>query len=91
MPVSQRLSSFDGNMTVARGTTYDLRDAWQEFIQFYGNLIEHHMGMIVFGVAVGLVLVLIVAAVRRGAQGLRDGAVCAGHRGDPGGDAAAGA
>ena len=46
VPVSQRLSSFDGNMTVARGTTYDLRDAWEEFIQFYGNLIEHNIGMI---------------------------------------------
>src|ERR1019366_3652892 len=34
-PLSQRLSSFDGSMTVARGTTYDLRDAWQEFIRFY--------------------------------------------------------
>ena len=46
VPVSQRLSGFDGNMTVARGTTYDLRDAWEEFIQFYGNLIEHNLGMI---------------------------------------------
>ena len=45
-PVSQRLSRFDGNMTVARGTTYDLRDAWERFIQFYGNLIEHHLGLI---------------------------------------------
>lgn len=69
-PVSQRLSSFDGNMTVARGTTYDLRDAWNHFLQFYGNLIEHHMGMIAFGLLCALVLVLIVAAVRRGAQGL---------------------
>ena len=89
-PVSQRLSSFDGNMTVARGTTYDLRDAWQEFIQFYGNLIEHNFGMILFGLVVGLVLMLIVAAVRRGVQGAVDGAGGAGHRGDPGGDAAAG-
>jgi type II secretory pathway pseudopilin PulG len=69
-PVSQRLTSFDGNMTVARGTTYDLRDAWDQFLQFYGNLIEHNLGMIVFGLLVGLVLVLIVAAARRGAQGL---------------------
>jgi type II secretory pathway pseudopilin PulG len=70
VPVSQRLSGFDGNMTVARGTTYGLRDAWQEFIRFYGNLIEQHFGMVLFGLLVGLVLVLIVAAVRRGAQGL---------------------
>ena len=44
VPVSQRLSSFDGNMTVARGTTYDVRDAWQEFIRFYGDLIDRHIG-----------------------------------------------
>jgi prepilin-type processing-associated H-X9-DG protein len=69
-PVSQRLSSFDGSMTVARGATYDLRDAWDRFIEFYGNLIEHYFGLILFGVLCGLVLVLIVAAMRRGAQGL---------------------
>ena len=69
-PVSQRLSGFDGNMTVARGTTYDLRDAWEQFLQFYGNLIEHNIGMIIFGIVIGLVVVLIVAAARRGAQGL---------------------
>ena len=70
VPVSQRLSSFDGNMTVARGTTYDLRDAWQEFIRFYWDLIEHNFGMIAFGIVVVLVLVLVGAAIRRGAQGL---------------------
>jgi len=69
-PVSQRLSGFDGSMTVARGTTYDLKDAWDRFLQFYGNLIEHHMGTVGFGLLCGLVLVLIVAAVRRGARGL---------------------
>ena len=67
---SPALESFDGNMTVARGTTYDLRDAWQGFIQFYGNLIEHNFGMLLFGIVVVLVLVLVVAAVRRGAKGL---------------------
>jgi type II secretory pathway pseudopilin PulG len=69
-PVSQRLSSFDGSMTVARGTTYGLRDAWDQFIQFYGDLIEHHIGLILFGLLCGLLLVLVVAAVRRGAKGL---------------------
>jgi ABC-type transport system involved in cytochrome bd biosynthesis fused ATPase/permease subunit len=70
VPVSQRLSSFDGSMTVEHGTTYDLRDAWQEFIRFYGNLMEHYFGMILLGILIMLVLVLVVAAVRRGAQGL---------------------
>ncbi|HVM47713.1 MAG TPA: type II secretion system protein [Candidatus Acidoferrum sp.] len=69
-PVSQRLTSFDGNMTVARGTTYNLKDAWDQFIQFYWDLVEHHMGTILFGLLAALVLVLFVAAARRGAQGL---------------------
>jgi type II secretory pathway pseudopilin PulG len=69
-PVSQRLSSFDGNMTVARGSTYEWRDAWEGFLQFYGDLIEHNSGVILFGIVVALVLVLVVAAARRGAKGL---------------------
>ena len=69
-PVSQRLTGFDGNMTVARGVTYDLRDAWERFLQFYGNLIEHNFGSLMFGLLCGLVLVLVVAAIRRGARGL---------------------
>ena len=69
-PVSQRLSGFDGSMTVGRGATYELRDAWERFIQFYGNLIENYFGMLLVGLLAGLVLVLIIVAVQRGAQGL---------------------
>jgi hypothetical protein len=46
-----------------------MRDAWDQFLQFYGNLIEHHMDLIVFSLVIGLVLMLVVAAARRGAQG----------------------
>ena len=90
VPVSQRLSSFDGSMTVERGTTYDLRDAWQGFIQFYGNLIEHNFGMILFGIVVVLVLVLVAAAATARRSGPADGASRAGDRRDPRGDDAAG-
>jgi type II secretory pathway pseudopilin PulG len=69
VPVSQRLSRFDGNMTVARGTTYDLRDAWREFVQFYGMLVERHFGALVACFLAAVVLVLLFAAVRRGARG----------------------
>ncbi|MBI5387820.1 MAG: hypothetical protein HZA90_24425 [Verrucomicrobia bacterium] len=69
VPVSQRLSGFDGNMTVARGTTYELRDAWEEFVQFYGNFIERNGGLILFCCVIGLLALLVVAAVRRGFQG----------------------
>ncbi|MEW6307063.1 MAG: hypothetical protein AB1705_26670, partial [Verrucomicrobiota bacterium] len=38
VPPTQRLSSFDGTMTVARGTTYGLREAWLKFQAFYTQL-----------------------------------------------------
>ncbi len=68
-PATQRLSRFKGSMTVASGTTYGLHEAWQQFLGFYGNLIEHHSGAILFCFIVGLVLFLIGAALRRGAKG----------------------
>ena len=69
-PVSQRLSGFSGNMTVARGTTYDLHDAWQEFIQFYGNLIQRNSGLMLFCLVLGLLAWLIAAAIRHGGRGV---------------------
>lgn len=69
VPVSQRLSSFDGNMTVARGTTYELRDAWDEFIQFYGNFLQKNLQFLAVCAGLAVLMVLIVAAVRRGFQG----------------------
>jgi type II secretory pathway pseudopilin PulG len=68
-PVSQRLSGFGGNMTVGRGTTYELRDAWQGFIQFYGNLIEQNAGLFLFCLCAMVLVVLIVASARRGVGG----------------------
>ncbi len=70
VPVSQRLSAFGGNMTVAQGTTYEFRDAWREFVQFYGDLVDRNIGLLVFCFLAGLVLVLVVAALRRGAKGV---------------------
>ena len=70
VPVTQRLSGFGGNMTVASGTTYEWRDAWQAFVQFYGNLIERNGGVLVLGIVVLLIGVLLWSARRRGAQGV---------------------
>src|SRR5438105_8620974 len=56
-------------MTVAQGTTYELRDAWHEFLQFYGNLIERNVGFILFCIVAGVVIALLVAAVRTGFKG----------------------
>jgi len=69
VPVTQRLSGFGGNMTVASGTTYDFRDAWQAFVQFYGNLIEQNGGLVGGCVVAGLAVVIIGAASRRGFRG----------------------
>jgi type II secretory pathway pseudopilin PulG len=66
VPASQRLSGFDGNMTVAQGTTYGLNDAWQECLQFYWSLVEHNAGAVVFLIVVGVLAGLVVAAWRRG-------------------------
>ncbi|HEY5910286.1 MAG TPA: hypothetical protein VJA21_06740 [Verrucomicrobiae bacterium] len=69
VPVSQRVSRFEGTMTVAGGTTYDWRDAWQRFLQFYGDLIERHFGFLLFCFGLALFVVLVVAAARRGFRG----------------------
>jgi type II secretory pathway pseudopilin PulG len=66
VPLSKRLSRFDGNMTVARGTTYGLRDAWEECLQFYWGLIERNVGVIIFCLVVGVLAALVIAAARRG-------------------------
>ncbi|MHB8519503.1 MAG: type II secretion system protein [Limisphaerales bacterium] len=66
VPMNKRLSRFDGNMTVARGTTYGLRDAWEECLQFYWGLIERNVGVILFGLVIGVLAALVVAVVRRG-------------------------
>lgn len=66
VPMSKRLSGFDGNMTVARGTTYGLRDAWEECLQFYWGLIERNVGLIILCLVVGVLASLVIAAARRG-------------------------
>jgi type II secretory pathway pseudopilin PulG len=66
VPSSRRLGGFDGNMTVAQGTTYGLYDAWQECLQFYWTLVEHNAGGIVFLLVLGVFAALVGAAVRRG-------------------------
>ncbi len=68
-PPTQRLSGFAGNMTVASGTTYGLSDGWQQFLGFYGNLIEHHLQEIVALFVLASLLVLVIVALRRGFKG----------------------
>jgi type II secretory pathway pseudopilin PulG len=66
VPASKRLGGFEGNMTVAQGTTYGLYDAWQECLQFYWALVERNVGAIIFLIVIGVLGGLVFAAVRRG-------------------------
>ncbi len=69
VPSAYHLGRFGGNMSVARGTTYNLSDAWGEFVDAYRSLWRNTQGLLL-GLAVALTIVgLVVAAVRRGWHG----------------------
>jgi hypothetical protein len=71
VPTSQRLSSFGGSMSVQRGTTYDLRDAWRRFTEFYSEVLrDHGQAIIVWGGLAVFFLALIGAAMHKGSQGV---------------------
>ena len=66
-PTTFRLSGFGGSMTVARGTTYGLRDAWQAFVAFYARILrEGGAAVLIVGGVVILLVLLVVTAWRRG-------------------------
>ena len=70
VPPSQRLSGFDGNMTVARGTTYNLRDAWNRFVDCYRDVWRESGRTIIVLTGVAVLLVMFAAhSIRRGLQG----------------------
>jgi type II secretory pathway pseudopilin PulG len=70
VPQTHRLSGFDGNMTVARGTTYGLRDAWQLFVDYYGGVLRESGGPILFWMVLVIIIgALMVSIVRRGFSG----------------------
>ena len=69
VPETHRLANFGGNMIVARGTTYGLRDAWWRFLQFYDSLYRNSREVLMALLVVGGILWLIVTAFRRGWRG----------------------
>lgn len=70
-PATKRLSGFAGSMSVAQGTTYDVLDAWRQFLAFYASVLrEVGPGFFVLGFLALLVVLLVVSAVRRGWSGL---------------------
>lgn len=71
VPPSFRLSHFGGNMSIARGTTYGLLDAWEKFLTFYVQVLREAGGAILFiGFLACLVIALVISAVRRGWNGV---------------------
>ncbi|MBI5395530.1 MAG: hypothetical protein HZA91_09570, partial [Verrucomicrobia bacterium] len=69
VPKTHTLASFGGNMTVARGTTYGLRDAWEKFVKFYEELLDEAAVLVAFGIVAFFITVFVVAAARRGWRG----------------------
>ncbi|MFA5190219.1 MAG: hypothetical protein WC740_05810, partial [Verrucomicrobiia bacterium] len=69
VPATHTLANFGGNMTVARGTTYDLHDAWDAFVKFYQEMFDEGAAMVAVAVVLFFVCILIVAAFRRGWKG----------------------
>jgi prepilin-type processing-associated H-X9-DG protein len=71
VPPSLRLSSFGGSMNIAEGTTYELLDAWEKFLAFYGQVLHEAGSAILFiGCLAFLVVALVISAVRRGWNGV---------------------
>ncbi len=71
VPSSLRLSDFGGTMNIAQGTTYELLDAWEKFLAFYGQVLhEAGRAILVIGLLAFLVIALVISAVRRGWNGV---------------------
>ncbi len=63
-PDDSHFSSFAGSMTVARGTTYGLHDAWRQFCDFYAGVLSEYGGTMAMVGAVVFVLILMAAWMR---------------------------
>jgi prepilin-type processing-associated H-X9-DG protein len=71
VPPTLRLSNFGGSMNVAEGATYSWLDAWGKFLKFYGDVLrEAGDEMTVIGFLAFLVIAFVIAAVRRGWNGV---------------------
>src|SRR5439155_4329982 len=69
VPGTHQLMNFDGNMSVARGTTYEWREAWTEFATAYRELWRSAKGLLALLVILGVIAAFVIAAVRRGWHG----------------------
>jgi hypothetical protein len=65
VPADRQARGFGGNMTVARGTSYGFRDAWDEFARVYRGVWHDHGAMLIMGGGFVLFLVALVFLGRR--------------------------
>ena len=70
VPATKRVSSFGGTMTVARGTTYELADAWRLFKAHSYVYLHDNGGTVFFIFCVVLAYGAVVAGRRGGVKGL---------------------
>ncbi|TXT50969.1 MAG: hypothetical protein FD140_2031 [Limisphaerales bacterium] len=66
VPATKRVSSFGGSMTVARGTTYELREAWTLFLSYYGSILRNIGSTIVAWLFVATLVAGGIMCTRRG-------------------------
>jgi prepilin-type processing-associated H-X9-DG protein len=70
VPPTHRLAGFGGNMIVARGTTYGLRDAWLAFLRFYDALYQQAKNFSILFILVAGFAAFVVMSIRRGWRGV---------------------
>ncbi|MBI2927710.1 MAG: hypothetical protein HYY24_18595, partial [Verrucomicrobia bacterium] len=70
VPQTHDLARFGGTMSVARGTTYGLRDASNEFVATYQRVFSEGLPVLIVIAVGGLLLTLFISAMRKGARGL---------------------
>ncbi|MBI5801701.1 MAG: hypothetical protein HZA92_13390 [Verrucomicrobia bacterium] len=66
VPATKRVSSFGGTMSIARGTTYELGDAWRAFVAYYRVFLRNEGGGVLF---FGGIIALIYGAIVTGRRG----------------------
>ncbi|MEN9574713.1 MAG: hypothetical protein RL514_2568 [Verrucomicrobiota bacterium] len=72
VPATKRVSSFGGTMSIARGTTYGLREAWDRFLSWW----EDVWGQLLGGLAFLAVVYFIARSVKKnGMKGFGTAAV----------------
>lgn len=71
LPGTHRLSGFSGSLLPVSGTTYQFRDAWDEFVQVYRSLWLRSAPLLIFGGGfLALIVALIISARRHGFGGM---------------------